>query len=232
MKARKTSGMTMAELLVYCVVFSFCLTGVFGIFKAGKDSFEVGAVNVDLQGNALRAARQLGRELRESNWTSTQNFTTSPKGIIFVSPRNPSDNNSFDYNVTEKKIYWHKLVCYYIATNSATGVKALFRKEVAINATSANSSITALDAAHDTTTEFANDNTLKRKVISDYVDETQSAITQETSTKSYVVMLILKKETRRLKKDVPRYHELILDGKTQTGSSNNGLIRVTVRNQW
>lgn len=136
MRRKRLSGTSLIELLVYTTIFFVIFGGVYLIFLAGIKYYTAARSMIDVQHGALLASYKLQRELMESdlngitfypNSTSNQNI---PRGVVFISPRNPSNNNSFDYNTTTGRCRWYKYICYYADTDPDDPQSlALFRKE-------------------------------------------------------------------------------------------------------
>ncbi|MFC1698530.1 PilW family protein [Candidatus Omnitrophota bacterium] len=64
---RLRSGFTLVELMGTILIFTIILLGTITIFTIGKNSWQIGAAQLDVQQEARRAMESMVRELRQSN---------------------------------------------------------------------------------------------------------------------------------------------------------------------
>ncbi|MCL5773208.1 MAG: hypothetical protein M1536_02370 [Firmicutes bacterium] len=136
MRKKRLSASSLIELLVYATIFFVIFGGVYLIFTAGVKYYTSARSMIEVQQGVQMAPFRLQRELMESDLngiTFYPNSTSSqiiPRGVVFISPRNPSNNNSFDYNTATGRCRWYKYVCYYAGTDPNDSQSlAIFRKE-------------------------------------------------------------------------------------------------------
>ncbi|MFH1453501.1 MAG: hypothetical protein ABIH00_05935 [Armatimonadota bacterium] len=138
-KNKKRKGATIVEMLVYAALFGLVFTGIYMVFNASIKYYHVTKSNIWVQQASLNAINQLSRELFESSLDSVILYSSSPKGVVFMSPR--KTDNTVEYNSTsgyEGQPYWQKFICYYMYADPENPAKnMIYRKEIAVTPASA-----------------------------------------------------------------------------------------------
>ncbi|MBI2252049.1 MAG: prepilin-type N-terminal cleavage/methylation domain-containing protein [Armatimonadetes bacterium] len=131
----KNKGSSLIEVLVYIALFSIVFSSIYMIFIMALRYYYTTKSGIEVQQGAILAVYKLSKELNESSLASLKIYrTTSPKGIVFMSIRNPASGNQIQYS--SGSLIWYKYVCFYIETDPADSTKkALFRKEQTITPT-------------------------------------------------------------------------------------------------
>jgi len=166
MASRENRGSSLAELMVYCALAAFIFTGVVGIFKAGLKYYNSAQKIVSLQQQAMMSPYRMARELMESSiggvkfYPNSSSYGDVPKGVVFISARDPQNNNVFAVNSVTGRPRWKKYVCYY--EEHTVQYHILCRKEYADPAILPDGK--AVPCIYDTTW-FSNNRNLKKRVI-------------------------------------------------------------------
>ena len=153
-------GTTLIEALVYTVIFGLVLTCIYWVLIASMRYYSVANDSIDLQQSALNSMSTLVQDLCESQSTSIYTFT-SPSGILFVSPRDSSNQYTYD---AKMNLQYQKWVCYYVGTSN--GVNYLYKKELTITPTAD----PAVVPGYATTSDFAGDSALPKRTIGKYIN--------------------------------------------------------------
>lgn len=125
-KASKTKGFSLPEVMVYAVLLSLFLGGIYGIFSYSMRYFRAAEVRTSLQQNALLVMSNIFGDMAGTAKSSVViENSQNPKGIMFVSARKSDGNYEFD---NYGKLKWQKWVCYYLKSDG-TGKFNLVKKE-------------------------------------------------------------------------------------------------------
>ncbi|MDQ7822337.1 MAG: hypothetical protein RDV48_06040 [Candidatus Eremiobacteraeota bacterium] len=179
LSSKKSTGTTLVELMVYMTLFSCVLSCVYWVLITSMRYYNVADASVDLQSQAMRGMATLTQDLSETTSMSVYDLDAStPKGIIFASPRN--SQKKYTYNAYNE-LLWKRWVCYYIGSNK--GVSYLYRKEVINDAGTA--TIPAIPAGKDTISGWINDNSLTATTVAKYVDSVNFEIYTDIVTATY-----------------------------------------------
>ncbi|MGV8121913.1 MAG: type II secretion system protein J [Candidatus Xenobiia bacterium LiM19] len=156
-------GTTLIEGMVYCAIFGIIMTCIYWVLVASMRYYNIANYSVDLQQNGLSVMTALSHDLSESKSSTFTNLIAStPKGVIFASPRNSS--GTYSYHPDTRLLMWTKWVCYYIDTTN--GVNYLYRKEYYKNTSEA---VPVIPDDHSTIQQFKNDSSLPRKTMAKYI---------------------------------------------------------------
>lgn len=128
---KKSKGTTLIEMLVYIFLFLLVFIGIHRIFNSATQYYYLSIASVDVQQSALSASYRLSRELSESALSSIKLYNTTPKGIVFMSPRDSAGTISFQTaSPYEGEVYWYKYVAYYLDTDPGdSSLYAIYIKE-------------------------------------------------------------------------------------------------------
>ncbi|MHC9543986.1 MAG: type II secretion system protein J [Vulcanimicrobiota bacterium] len=163
-------GTTLIEGIVYCAIFGIIMTCIYWVLVASMRYYNIANYSVDLQQNGLSVMTALSHDLSESKSSTFTNLIDStPKGIIFASPRNSS--GSYSYHPDSRLLMWTKWICYYIDTTN--GVSYLYRKEYYKNTSEA---VPVIPEDHSTIQQFKSDSSLPRKTIAKYIDTINASL--------------------------------------------------------
>jgi hypothetical protein len=134
-------GYTLAEIIVYTGLFALVGTGVAGTFIGGNRWYMQNRAIINAEASADVGPRRLAKELMESTLSGicffpNTSYSSSCPGIIFLSPRDPSDGNQYHFNGSRAgdagtgAVQWFKYVCYYVDSDPQNpGLLAVYRKE-------------------------------------------------------------------------------------------------------
>jgi len=156
--------------MVYCAIFGVIMTCIYWVLVASMRYYNIANYSVDLQQNGLSAMTALSHDLSESKSNTFTNFTAStPKGVIFASPRQL--NGSYSYHPDTRLLMWTKWICYYIDTTD--GVSCLYRKEYYKQTSEA---VPVIPDTHSTIEQFKSDSSLPRKTMAKYIDTINASL--------------------------------------------------------
>ena len=68
-------GFTLVELLAVVLIFSIISAAIFGVLTIGRQSFQIGAIQVEVQQEARKAMDRMVRELRGASSIDQGTFT-------------------------------------------------------------------------------------------------------------------------------------------------------------
>jgi Tfp pilus assembly protein PilW len=122
MKHKK--GFTLIEILIYCSLFMFVMSAVFGVLLGSLRYFKTIDTLISLQKSVVISLSMVTRDLTATKGTLI-NTSSNPQGVMFPSYKSIDGKYTFDNDGQTK---WQKWVCYYTDQN-----KNLVRKEVAIS---------------------------------------------------------------------------------------------------
>lgn len=176
-------GLSLAELLVALGIMSIVTIGAFMIISEGLHLFRANQAASDAQDSTLKALGRLTTELTNSKHELTRWYPNPTggipasvrSGIVFASPLT-SDGTAQFHPVTGK-IFWQKLICYYLEPNPSNASKGqLFRKELLLaNGPDATGGLTGdcrlstveSQLASTTTNTFAANTSLETRMLGD-----------------------------------------------------------------
>ena len=112
-------GVTVAELAVVILIFSFFMIGVYAVMDAGMKSWQIGETKTDLNQKAQVVMNCITKDFRYSTWLSTEidNQGTPAQLNEYICFETPVNNvtGTIDYNLsTFNSPVWQGYVCYYI----------------------------------------------------------------------------------------------------------------------
>lgn len=121
--------MSLIELLVTIGLMSIVVTGAFKVFQEGLQLFRANQGATDAQASAIRTLSRIDAELVNADPELVQNYSSpNLSGVVFASPLD--DNGAVQFHPDTGKIFWQKLVCYYLVPNPSNPAKGkLYRKE-------------------------------------------------------------------------------------------------------
>lgn len=134
------AGLTLIEILVSVLIFSFLVIGIMGVLNVGNLAFPVDTAWVDLQQQARQAMGAMTKELREGsniqitviNTNSDQiTFNTIDKtGVKFYRDINDVNNDGIVDQVIREESGTRKVLANYIARLKFSLVASVIRIEL------------------------------------------------------------------------------------------------------
>ncbi|MBI3925142.1 MAG: type II secretion system protein [Armatimonadetes bacterium] len=107
---RKSTGFTLVELLVTLALLGILLTGLYLTLLSALRYLSVAQAQQEVGQEALKAAVALRGEVQETR-ASTLRISSSPPGLVFLSPRKPDGSVEWD---RWGRLIWQKWICFYL----------------------------------------------------------------------------------------------------------------------
>lgn len=124
-KRRRLRGISLAELMVSCVILGLLLAAAFAIYRMGASAWLKSDVKSELLQVAQQVSAKVNREIEASSYRSVE-IAPDGSGLAFLSAKD--GNGIFNYDPVAITPRWQEYVVLYFDQ----GRKALLQREVPV----------------------------------------------------------------------------------------------------